>query len=349
MICTALISTVIMSTTVAILIIPMVFATLSLLSNNGIKFSTKFKVMLLLGVAFSSSIGSITTLIASPPNLMYAEIVNEQFGKTITFGTWSSVAAPLAITMLIISIIYFTGKVRKEQMDETLIRKIIVTEKEKLGKITREQKASLIILLLVLVLMFAAPYWAGDDSYLEIAAIAIFGGVSLFVIPKNRTEKFLNWSDVQKVPLGVLFILGAGLSLSLAFTTSGLADYLGTKLSTLSILPFPVIVILIVSITMIIGNTMSNTATAAIFIPVVASMAALNNWPPLPVLAGITLSSSLAFLLPMGTPPNALVYEQGKIQIKEMIKNGIVLTIIAIIVISVFTIFLYPLLLPETF
>jgi solute carrier family 13 (sodium-dependent dicarboxylate transporter), member 2/3/5 len=92
---------------------------------------------------------------------------------------------------------------------------------------------------------------------------------------------------------------------------------------------------------------MSNTATAAIFIPVVASMAALNHWPPLPFLAGITLSSSLAFLLPMGTPPNALVYEQGKIQIKEMIKNGIVLTIIAIIVISVFTIFLYPLLLPE--
>ena len=336
-----------MSTTVAILIIPMVFAILSLLSDNGIKFSTNFKVMLLLGVAFSSSIGSITTLIASPPNLMYAEIVNELFGKTISFGTWSSVAAPLAITMLTISIIYFTGKVRKEQMDETLIRKIIVTEKEKLGKITREQKASLIILLLVLILMFAAPYWAGDDSYLETAVIAIFGGVSLFVIPKNRTEKFLNWSDVQKVPLGVLFILGAGVSLSLAFTTSGLADYLGTNLSALSILPFPVIVILIVSITMIIGNSMSNTATAAIFIPVVASMAALNHWSPLPFLAGITLSSSLAFLLPMGTPPNALVYEQGKIQIKEMIKNGIVLTIIAIIMISVFTIFLYPLLLPE--
>lgn len=98
---------------------------------------------------------------------------------------------------------------------------------------------------------------------------------------------------------------------------------------------------------MIIGNTMSNTATAAIFIPVVASMAALNNWPPLPFLAAITLSSSLAFLLPMGTP-NALVYEQGKIQVKEMIKNGIVLTIFAIIMISVFTIFLYPLLLPET-
>lgn len=347
MICTALISTVIMSTTVAILIIPMVFAILSLLSDNGVKFSTKFKVMLLLGVAFSSSIGSITTLIASPPNLMYAEIVKELFGKTVTFGTWSSVAAPLTITMLMISIIYFTGKVRNEQMDETLIRKTIVTEKEKLGKMTREQKASLIILLIVLILMFAAPYWAGDDSYIETAVIAIFGGVSLFVIPKNRTEKFLNWSDVQKVPLGVLFILGAGISLSLAFTTSGLADYLGTKLSALSILPFPVIVILIVSITMIIGNTMSNTATAAIFIPVVASMAALNHWPPLPVLAGITLSSSLAFLLPMGTPPNALVYEQGKIQVKEMIKNGIVLTIIAIIMISIFTIFLYPLLLPE--
>ncbi|HTH21791.1 MAG TPA: SLC13 family permease, partial [Nitrososphaeraceae archaeon] len=167
MICTALISTVIMSTTVAILIIPMALAILSSLSNNGVKFSKGFKVTLLLGIAFSSSIGSVTTLIASPPNLMYAEIVNELFAKTITFGNWSSVGAPLAITMLLISILFLTSKVRKEQMDETLIRKIIVTEKEKLGKITREQKASLIILLLVLILMFAAPYWAGDDAYLE--------------------------------------------------------------------------------------------------------------------------------------------------------------------------------------
>ena len=109
----------------------------------------------------------------------------------------------------------------------TFIRKIIVTEKEKLGKITREQKASLIILLLVLILMFGAPYWAGDDAYLETAVIAIFGGVSLFVIPKNRTEKFLNWSDVQKVPLGVLFILGAGVSLSLAFTHRALLTIWG--------------------------------------------------------------------------------------------------------------------------
>ena len=92
---------------------------------------------------------------------------------------------------------------------------------------------------------------------------------------------------------------------------------------------------------------MSNTATGAIFIPIVASMAALNNWPPLPILAGITLSSSLAFLLPMGTPPNALVYEQGKVHTKEMAKNGLVLTITAIITISLFTILLYPLLLPE--
>jgi sodium-dependent dicarboxylate transporter 2/3/5 len=348
MICTALISTVIMSTTVAILILPMAFAILSSLSDNGIKISTKFKVTLLLGIAFSSSIGSVTTLIASPPNLMYAEIVNDLFAKTITFSTWSAVGAPLALTMLLISILFFTGKVRKEQMDESLIRKIIAAEKEKIGKTTTEQKVSVTILLLVLFLMFAAPIWAGEDSYLETSVIAISGGISLFVIPKTQTEKFLNWSDVQKIPLGVLFILGAGLALSVAFTSSGLADYLGNKFSVVDdVLPFPIIVILIVSITMIIGNTMSNTATAAIFIPIVASMAGLNQWSPLPILAGITLSASLAFLLPMGTPPNALVYEKGKVEIKEMIKSGAVLTIIAIIVISLFTIFLYPLILPE--
>jgi solute carrier family 13 (sodium-dependent dicarboxylate transporter), member 2/3/5 len=139
MICTALISTVIMSTTVAILVIPMAFAVLSSLSENGVKVSRKFKVTLLLGIAFSSSIGSVTTLIASPPNLMFAEIVNDLFAKTITFGNWSSVGAPLAVTMLLISILFFTSKVRKEQMDEALIRKIITAEKEKIGKITRNK------------------------------------------------------------------------------------------------------------------------------------------------------------------------------------------------------------------
>ena len=331
----------------AILLIPMAFAVLSSLSENGVKFSAKFKVTLLLGIAFSSSIGSVTTLVASPPNLMYAEIVNDLFAKTITFGNWSLVGAPLAITMLLISLLFFTTKVSKEQIDETLIRKIIATEKEKMGKITREQSVSLTILLLVLILMFAAPAWAGEDSYVETAVIAILGGISLFVIPKTTAEKFLSWTDIQKLPLGVLFILGAGLALSLAFTSSGLADYLGSKLSVVNVLPFPIVVILIVSITMIISNTMSNTATAAIFIPIVASMAALNNWPPLPILAGITLSSSLAFLLPMGTPPNALIYEQGKVHTKEMAKNGVVLTIAAIIAVSLFTIFVYPLVLPE--
>ena len=156
MIFSTLISTVIMSTTVAILLIPMAFAVLSSLSENGVKFSAKFKVTLLLGIAFSSSIGSVTTLVASPPNLMYAEIVNDLFAKTITFGNWSLVGGPLAITMLLISLLFFTSKVSKEQIDETLIRKIIATEKEKMGKITREQSVSLTILLLVLFLMFGS-------------------------------------------------------------------------------------------------------------------------------------------------------------------------------------------------
>ena len=124
--------------------------------------------MLLLGVAFSSSIGSITTLIASPPNLMYAEIINELFGKTITFGTWSSVATPLAITMLTISIIYFTGKVRKEQMDETLIRKIIVTEKRKVRKNYKRAEGFINHFAISFNLNVRTPYWAGDDHILKL-------------------------------------------------------------------------------------------------------------------------------------------------------------------------------------
>ena len=103
--------------------------------------------------------------------------------------------------MLLISLIFLTSKVSKEKMDETLIRKIIATEKQKIGKITREQSVSLIILLLVLFLMFATPAWAGEDSYVETAVIAILGGISLFVIPKTRTEKFPSIAHFRALPL----------------------------------------------------------------------------------------------------------------------------------------------------
>ena len=164
----------------------------------------------------------------------------------------------------------------------------------------------------VLVLMFTSPIWNPEGSYITNSVIAILGGISLFILPKTKKENLMNWAGVAKLPYGLLFLLGGGFALSLAFVNSGLADWIASYLSFVNEYPFEIVVVLLVLMILFLTNVKSNTATAAIFIPIVGTMAVLNDWSPLPLLFGITIATSFAFLLPMGTPPNALVYENAK-------------------------------------
>jgi sodium-dependent dicarboxylate transporter 2/3/5 len=366
MISTALLSTVIMSTTVVLIMLPIAFVILNDLKENNLKVSTRFRTILLLAIAYSSSIGSISTLIGAPPNLLYAGTIKELFNHTVTFAEWSSLAMPLSIIMLIIAYFYMSrfigdgeisdSKIIEEEEGQSInkmnnllfeqeFRKIITNEKQKIGKITHQQIIVVSVLILVLLLMFTSPMWLPPDTLITNSVIAILGGISLFAIPMRKSRSLLDWAEVERLPFGLLFLLGGGLALSLAFVESGLANWIANSLSFLSIFPFEIIVILIIGLIMFMSNVKSNTSTAAIFIPIVANMAILNNWSPLPILFGITVATSFAFLLPMGTPPNALVYEKGKISIKDMFVNGIVLNFIAIALISIFTIFIGQLLL----
>jgi len=149
----------------------------------------------------------------------------------------------------------------------------------------------------------------------------------------------MDWAGIEKLPYGLLFLLGGGFALALAFVDSGLASWIASSFSFVAKYPFELVVVLLVTMIMLLTNVKSNTATAAIFIPIVGTMAILNQWPSLPILFAITVATSFAFLLPMGTPPNALIYEKAQISIKEMVKNGMVLNVMAIALISIFTIF----------
>ena len=340
MITTSLMSTVVMSTTVVLILLPVASVILTSLSKSGFGNSVKFKVIFVLGIAYSSSIGSAATLIGAPPNLLYAATVSEMFNHTVTFAEWSMLGAPLAAAMLLFCGLFLTSRIGKFTQDTTVeIKNALLLERSKIGPMTSEQKTVLGVMLGVLSLMFTSPFWNPDGSYITNSVIAILGGISLFVLPKTRTENLMNWAGVAKLPYGLLFLLGGGFALSLAFVDSGLADWIASYLSFVNEYPFEVVVILLVAMIMFLTNVKSNTATAAIFIPIVGTMALLNGWSPLPILFGITVATSFAFLLPMGTPPNALVYENAKITIKDMLKNGLVLNFIAIALISLFTIF----------
>jgi len=341
MITTALISTVVMSTTVVLILLPVASVVLTSLSKSNFINSTKFKMVFMLSIAYSSSIGSVTTLIGAPPNLLYAATVMEMFSHKVTFAEWSMIGAPLSVSMLILCGLYMTRKIGKSTAEtNNEIKKTLILEKSQLEKMTNEQKTVLAVLFGVLALMFTTPLWLPDGSYITNSVIAILGGISLFVLPKTRSESLMNWAGIERLPYGLLFLLGGGFALSLAFIDSGLANWIANSFSFVKSYPFEIIIIVLVTIIMFLTNVKSNTATAAIFIPIVGTMAVLNQWSPLPVLFAITIATSFAFLLPMGTPPNALVYEKAQISINEMLKHGIVLNLIAIGLISAFTIFI---------
>ncbi len=340
MITTALLSTVVMSTTVVLILLPVASVILTSLSQSNFVTSKKFKTIFMLSIAYSSSIGSVSTLIGSPPNLLYAATLKEAFQHTVTFGEWSVLGVPLSVSMLLLCGLYMSSKVGKSTAEtDSKIKQALMLEKSKLPKMTREQKTVLAVLLGVLALMFTGPLWLPQDTLVTNSVIAILGGISLFVLPKTRSESLMDWAGIQKLPYGLLFLLGGGFALALAFVDSGLANWIASSFSFVGNYPFELVVVLLVSMIMLLTNVKSNTATAAIFIPIVGTMAVLNQWPSLPILFAITVATSFAFLLPMGTPPNALIYEKAQISIKEMVKHGMVLNVMAIALISIFTIF----------
>ena len=339
MITTALLSTVVMSTTVVLILLPVAAVILEALSKTSFV-TTKFKVIFMLSIAYSSSIGSVATLIGAPPNLLYAATVMEMFSHRVTFAEWSMLGAPLAFSMLVLCGFYMSSKIGKSSLETTTeIKKTLLLEKSLIGKMSLEQKTVLLVLLAVLILMFTIPLWQPESSFITNSVIAILGGISLFVLPKTRSESLMNWAGIEKLPYGLLFLLGGGFALSLAFVDSGLADWIAQAFSFVGNYPFEIVIIILIAMIMFLTNVKSNTATAAIFIPIVGTMALLNGWHPLPILFAITVATSFAFLLPMGTPPNALIYEKAQIPIKAMVKHGIVLNIIAIGLISTVTIF----------
>ncbi|MEM1960599.1 MAG: DASS family sodium-coupled anion symporter [Candidatus Nitrosocaldus sp.] len=348
MIATALLSMVVLSTTAVLVMLPIAQVITNVIArSNQVILDRNFTVAFMLGIAYASSIGSIATLVGAPPNLIFAGTVMETFGYTISFAEWSALAAPLSLTMLAITGLIMTRRLNDQGSSSyDAIKEILRIESGNV-RWTRSQMIVLLVLLSVLTLMFTSPYWLPESSMITNSVIAIAGGISLFVIPHGRRERILDWAEVEKMPFGILFLLGGGLALSLSFIKSGLALWLAEALSFVNILPYELVIVLLAALIMFISNIKSNTATAAVFIPVVANMVILNSWPSLPILFAITVASSLAFLLPMGTPPNALVYERGKISIREMFRKGIVLNAIAIGLIVLFVTTLGSVILPR--
>jgi len=316
----------------------------------------KYTVGLLLGVAYSASIGGIATLVGTPPNLSFARIFQIMFPSApeISFSTWFIYALPISIIFFIITWGYLYMLYRPKKSMKAIKDVDFRKQYHELGSATYEQKAVGIVFVSLAILWltrsglaignFNIPGWSSlfsSPNYINDGTVAIALSIVLFVIPsKNkRGKRIMDWGTAAKVPWNIVLLFGGGFALASAFKESGLSIWVGEQLSTVGGL-HPILIISIIALTMtFLTELTSNTATTEMLLPILAGLSVTINVNPLLFMLPATISASMAFMLPVATPPNAIVFGSNKITVMEMAKTGIVLNLIGVVVITLVTYF----------
>jgi len=346
MLSTAFLSMWISNTAATVLMLPIGMAVISQIKRGEKELKSKaFGKALMLAIAYSASIGGIATLIGTPPNLIFAGVIQELYGIDITFAKWFMIGLPVAIVLLFITWLYLSRiayPINGMRLKEG--KSIIKEELKALGKIGYEEK------WVLLIFMLTAGAWVSRSFILkqfiptiDDTIIALMAAILLFILPsKKKGEKLMVWKDAVKLPWGVLLLFGGGISLAIAFESSGLAEWIGNNLSALKGLPIILLLLIIVASVNFLTEVTSNLATTAILLPILAAMAIVIDVNPFLLLVAATMAASCAFMLPVATPPNAIVFGSGRLKMKDMIRSGFWLNVLSILLLTLFCYFLLP-------
>jgi sodium-dependent dicarboxylate transporter 2/3/5 len=318
-----------------------------------------FTVSLMLGIAYACSTGGIATLVGTPPNLALQRIYELTFPEAvpIAFGQWFVMALPLALIMGGIVWLLLTRVFFSFPSDLRVDRAVVEKEYRELGPISYEEKVvGTVFAMTALLWIFRSPLNLGFvqipgwslllpyPDLIDDGTVAIFMALTLFIIPSRDTNSrrpaILGINTVQRLPWSIVLLFGGGFALAEGFQVTGLADYLGGKMYVLQgIHPMLLIAIICASLTFMTELT-SNTATTQMILPILASVAVAMQIHPLLLMVPATISTSCAFMLPIATPPNAIVFGSGRIQIYEMARVGIFINLIGVPVITFFFYFI---------
>ena len=316
-------------------------------STKHLEIHQNFPVAMLLGVAYGATLGGVATLIGTPPNTLLAAFVEERYGVTIGFGQWMLVGLPMTIGLLPLCWWLLTQRlypVGFETRGRTLEH--LKSLRRELGSMSSaERRVAILFLLLALgwmsrKLLMTLPLLSG----LSDAGIAMIMAVALFLVPSGdlKSPPLMDWQATRDLPWGILILFGGGLSLAAAVSNTGLAAWLGQRILSLGIAELSVLVMVIATSIIFLTEMTSNLATTATFLPVVAGVAAEAGHTPIALLAPVAMAASCAFMLPVATPPNAVVYGSGRISIPDMVKAGFWLNIASILVVSLIAVYLAP-------
>jgi sodium-dependent dicarboxylate transporter 2/3/5 len=339
------------NTATTIMMLPIALSLAQVMLEGQSKEATnKFTVCLMLGIAYAASIGGLGTLIGTPPNVMVAAFMSETYGINIGFTQWMSFGLPIVFILVPLSWLLLTRLLFTFDLEHNAAAAgVIDSELRAIGPMTTPEKRTATAFVIVAMAWVTRPFLqqipglaALDDTIIAVAA-----AVSLFLIPsgdaQQKNVRLLDWSAVEGIPWGVLLLFGGGLSLAAMVSSSGLAVWLGTVLSILTSFHVFVLMLSIVAMVVFLTELTSNTATTATLLPVLGGIATAAYIEPLLLIAPMALAASCAFMLPVATAPNAIVFGSGKVSIPQMAKAGFCLNLIAIMLIPPLAYLLIPL------
>jgi sodium-dependent dicarboxylate transporter 2/3/5 len=347
----ALLSMWMTNTATTMMLLPIVLSVIAVFRDSVPDLSEKerrdFQVAMLLGIAYSASIGGLATLIGTPPNALLIGFMAENYGTEISFARWMLVGIPISIVMLPIAWFSLTRVMYPVNIPEnSAVQKHLHEKRQELGSLTTpERRVAIIFGTVIFCWMFRRPITENlGITGVSDAGIVMTAALLLFILPSGNKENphLMTWDDVTRLPWGVLILFGGGLSLASAVSDSGLALWLGEGLAPLNAWGTAVLVLAAVAMVIFLTELTSNVATAATLLPVMGAISIQAGVPPIVLTVPITIAASCAFMLPVATPPNAIVFATGMITIPQMVRAGIMLNIIGIIVVTLASLYLAP-------
>lgn len=350
MIATALLSMWISNTATTLMMVPIVLSVAASLDQGE---DQKFTLALLLGVCYAASIGGVATPVGTPTNLIALDALEQINGSEIGFATWVKFGVP-AMLLLVPAAWLAVGWSLPKGSTDTAAQDIISRQLQKLGAVsTPERRVAMVFGAVALMWMTRvliqetaaaagfAPSWLTGISDM---GIAIFGAVLMFIVPAGGGQKraLLNWQEAERLPWGVLILFGGGISLGRAITRTGLADWIGDQLGVLSVLPPIFFIAAVVALVIFLTELTSNVATMTTLAPILGTLAIAVGADPASLLAPAAVAASCAFMLPVATAPNAIIYATGKIPVTEMMRAGLRINLAGVVIITAIGFWIAP-------
>ncbi len=349
MLATAVLSMWISNTATAVMMLPIALSVVKLLESHNNTFSgfSRFKTALFLSIAYAANVGGMATIIGTPPNVVLVGLVKSILDREISFAGWLLIGLPVVSVMLVLvyfmltKVLFRHGIGKIDQAED-----FILEELENLGGWTKEQKWVAIIFGLTAICWIAKSQINALIGFnlLNDTVTAMSGGLATFIVPLNKKGKMLmDWTSMKDLPWGILILFGGGMALAKAMEEAGFVDQIGTAISQYQNIPAWLLLLILIALALFLTELMSNVALTTIAIPMVISIAGGLNVEPLLLAIPVALATSCAFMMPISTPPNAIVFSSGYINIKQMVRAGFILNLIAISVLFLAGMYLAPL------